>query len=261
MKKIIMSKINSMKTKIQTFTLDLTNAILPASWPSDIPLLIQLQTGQYQKDYDIFPQNNSWYDSLLNYVSKNRFYSQTESKSQFPIGINKNAIFVGAKIYDVNQNLVAQGKDRQLYIKEETKKKQELENTLIPLREKFPGIKDKYLIEFNESQESLLKAYQPIKNTNTAYDVFNDIFMAGGGSTYSDKLIASLGAYNSVIDFEVLKCTLSLFDKNELKILEESFESLSYLTPIHSLIHGQIKSKNTEKDKNIKSFCLLKKNK
>ena len=244
-------KMNKKKNQkeIKNFILDLTDAILPENWPFDIPLLIQLETGQHQKDYDITPQEFPWYNSLLNYVSKKRFNSQTDSKFNFPIGINKNAMFIGAKIYDSDKNLVAQGKNRYEHLKEESEKKQELENQLAPLRKKFLGIKDKYLIDFNETQESLLKSYQPIKNKNTVYDTFSDIFMSGGGSTYNDKSLASLGAYSSVIDFEVLNCTLLLFEKNELKLLEESFEELSYLTPIHSLIHGQIKSKNNEKHK------------
>lgn len=231
---------------IEIFTLDLTDAILPNGWPSDIPLSLKLQTGQYEKKYDIISSDETWYKSLLKFVAKNQRKPLDDS---LPIGVNGNGLYVGAKIYDANQNIVDKGKSKKLHFKEIKQESDDLEQKLIPLREKFVGIKDKYLLEFNEAQDSLLKHYRPLSENQTLDNVFSDILLAGGGSTYQDGSLASLGAYSSLLDFNVLKCTLDLFEKEELKLLGEVYENIAYLTPIHSLINGQIKAKNSKSQK------------
>jgi hypothetical protein len=228
------------KVPIEFFTLDLTDAILPKAWPSDIPLLLKLQTGQHEKKYDIVANDEPWYQSLLKFVAKNQYTTKDDT---LPVGMNGTSMHIGAKVYDANQKLVDQGKNKKLHLQEVLQKSHDLEQTLIPLREKFLGIKDKYLIEFNETQESLLKCYRPILNKQTASEVFSDILLSGGGSTYQDGTLASLGAYSSVIDFNTLKCTLDLFEKEELKLLGEDSENFAYLTPIHSVINGQIQAR------------------
>lgn len=241
-----MKKIKKYNLPIEFFTLDLTDAILPKSWPSDIPLVLKLQTGQHEKNYDIVVSDEPWYNSLLKFVSKNSYNSKDES---LPIGINAARMQIGAKIYNSEQVLVAQGKNKELYLAEFAKEANELENFLIELRASFPGIKDKYLIDFNETQQLLLKDDRPLTHYNTVFNTFNDIFMCGGGSTYSDGSLACLGAYNSLIDYEVLNCVINLFNKEELVLLQEATEGLCYLSPIYSLINGQIQARNEKQNK------------
>ena len=241
-----MKKNKKLNLPIESFTLDLTDAILPKSWPLDIPLILKLQTGQYEKNYDIAVSDEPWYQSLLKFVAKNSYISKNES---LPIGISATRMQIGAKIYNSEQVLVAQGKDKQLHLSEVAKESYELEQVLIRLRANFPGIKDKYLIDFNETQQSLLKDGHHLTHLNTVFNTFNDVFMSGGGSTYSDGSSACLGAYSSVIDYEVLNCTINLFNKEELILLEEAAKDLSYLSPIYSLIYGQVKRKNEKSTK------------
>lgn len=246
MKEKIMKKSKITRPPIELFTLDLTDALLPKAWPVDIPLILRLQTGQYGQDYDIIPSDEPWYESLLKFVKKQQYTTKDDS---LPISVRSQNMHVGAKVYDANQKIVAQGKDRLVYLKEIEEKKESLEKILVPLREKFLGIKDKYLIDFNETQESLLETYRPFTDAGTIFDVLNDIMMSSGASTYKDGSLASLGAYNSLIDFEVLNCILNLFNKEELVLLESATRQLSYLTPIHSVINGQVKSRNEKSTK------------
>lgn len=236
-----MKKNKKQNNPIEFFTLDLTDAILPKDWPSDIPLVLKLQTGQHEKKYDIVISDESWYQSLLKFVSKNQYGVKNDT---LPIGMNSTSMHIGAKLYDKNKELVAQGKDKKLHLQEVANNNSNLEQILIPLREKFLGVKDKYLIDFNETQELLLKSSRPFITKETISNVFSDIFLAGGGSTYQDNSLASLGAYNSLIDFNALNCTLDLFEKDELKLLGDFFKNAAYLTPIHSIINGQIKTRN-----------------
>lgn len=228
---------------IENFTLDLTDAILPVNWPSDAPLILNLQTGQHQQHYDIIPSDMPWYKSLVKFVNRN---PKIPKDNTLPIGVSALQMHVGAVIYDKYQNIVAQGKNKEVYFKEVEQTQKNLEKLLNPLRKKFPSIKDNFLQDFNETQDSLLNTYRPFENATMIYDVFCDIYYSGGGSTYEDGSTSSIGAYRSLIDFNTLKATLDLFDKNELELMVQASEKNAYLTPIHSVINGQIKSKINE---------------
>jgi len=194
---------------------------------------LDLETGKFGKDFDIVVKEDTWYQDLKDFVVKsNRYYLAVDA----PIGLNMNSLPIGSKVLNENKEVVAVGRDRLVYEQKKALETKELETKLADLRNVFPKIKDKYLIDFNETQELLLRGKRPFTNGINIYNTFSDIFLSGGGSTYSDNKVASLGAYNSLLDFEVLDQTLGLFKNEEVNILNEELKSLSYLSPIYKLI-------------------------
>jgi len=224
-----------LKQRIETksYTLDLSNAIMPKDWPKSIPTLLDLETGKFGKDFDIVVKDDNWYQDLKDFVIKSNRYNLVVD---VPIGLNINSLPIGSKVFNENKEVIALGRDRLVYEQKKALEVKELEDKLNSLRKIYPKIKDEYLIDFDETQELLLKGNRPFTNGVNIYNTFSDVFLSGGGSTYSDKKVASLGAYNSLLDFEALDQTLGLFKFEEVKILSEELKSLSCLSPIYKLI-------------------------
>lgn len=226
------------KSNISKYILDLNDAIMPKDWPQSIPKLLDLETGKFEKDFDIVIKESDWYNDLKLFVNKNNVY---KLNSNLPIGLNKCSLPIGSKILNETKEIIALGKNRLIYEQNKFLEIKKLEEKLIYLKKKFPKIKKEYLIDFNDTQELLLNNNdRHLINGINIYNSFNDIFLAGGGSTYSDKKLASLGSYNSLLDFEVLDQTLSLFKIEEIKKLKKEFFNLAYLSPIFNLINTYI---------------------
>ncbi|NCP98469.1 hypothetical protein GW796_10675 [archaeon] len=222
------------------FKLDLSDAIMPNNWPKEVPMILSLCSGKYQKDFDIIPKTESWYTSLLEFL---------KIGNDIPIGLSKNRLPIGSKVFDETNNIVCQGEDKNLYLKKIKKQNNDKENILKLLRIKFTGIKDCFLVDFNETVELLMNGSRPFKTLTSVYDVFNDVFISAGGSTYQDNKSAALGAYNSIIDFNALKTTLNLFTKEEKILLREYLVEISCLSPIFKVLEGQIELDVNREDK------------
>ncbi len=218
--------------------LDLSDAILPENWPTNIPLQINVTKGNHDKSFDIV-ENDTWFPSLRTYVEENSRYLNVEASRKLPIGINENGLLIGSHISDQNGNIIIQGKNKKAYLEQKQQKENETAATIASLKEKYPLIKDSFIIEFNDTVNLLLKDItRPIDSHTMIYDTFNDIFIAGGGSLYPSGATAALGAYSSVIDFDALNAVLQLFEPTELKLLKDGLSDVGSYSPLHSLMAG-----------------------
>ena len=226
------------KKLIEFYTLDISNAIMPKDWPIEIPKQLKLKTGEHEKDFDVVVDENSkWGEIFLNYYKTKNNRSYIDLK--LPIGLNKVGLPVGSKLLDASGKVIAKGANREKYETAIAQIKISEKNILEDLKPLYPNVQEKFLMDYHGTIESL-KSYLPLKTELNAYEVFVDIFQSGGGSTYQNGQTAMLGAYNSIIDFEVLKTTLRLFTREDLVLVDKAFKNYKDLTPIHSVISGQL---------------------
>lgn len=215
--------------------LDISDAMMATGWPSGIPDIIPIRKGVHSFDYDII-ENAEWGGILRNFVNSMRQISDT-----IPIGVSKNSLPIGSFIKDSTGNILVSGRDKEVYLKEIKDKKEKHDGKVLGLKLLYPYMDDKYIIDYSETIDLLFdNINKKDKGMQEVYDIFNDVLLSGGGSTYSSGDVAALGAWSSVIDYKVLGEVFKLFNKEDLVSLSEALLSMASYSPLHSVMNGQL---------------------
>ncbi len=231
------------KTPAPIYTLDLSDAILPENWPTNLPKQLKVKKGSNILNYDII-EEPEWAKTLRDFVEKNSRYLDVAKSRELPIGINHFNLPIGSIISDEDGNIIAQGKNKKTYLKQQQDKQEKHAQQISELQLIYPHIKEEFLIEFNDSVKLLLneQTVRPLSNAHNIYDTFNDLLIAAGGSLYRDGSTASLGAYSSTIDYNALNTVFDLFQKEELSLLKDALEEVGSYSPLHSVMRGSLET-------------------
>lgn len=92
-----------MKDQLKRYILDLTKAKLPAAWPKNTPLKIEVREGCHVKDFDVTPEEmlKQWAIEHVTIVNQRRIDAGLMPiTNDFPLGFDRDEIPKGAKLVE-----------------------------------------------------------------------------------------------------------------------------------------------------------------